>query len=446
MAFRVPDKNGMEDHTTPWWVVLLIAGILYGSWIPFDLSMTRLDSAWTHRFPPLGFPHSSLEDILVNIVVYVPVGLGLNLLIRRRRPVFLRSVFISVCMALSVSFVAECGQVLSASRAPSWIDVGVNAFGATLGALMEPFFLMLLHGVVVRARRTIAERPMMVAATVLSILWVMLSLTPFRFVPDTVELHDRFLLARWTLVPSVTWSAASVADLLQTAAPLMIACACLAREHVARRWSAWLAGISALKHAVMLIVVTEALRTFTVTEVFDLSRIPLMTAASALAIGLSLIHRPGVRRVVSPADMRINQGFLPTLALLGAAHLAAGLERWASTGDAIVPLFQRSLTLPFEALWRTSSLTAAGQMMATATRAGLLALVLMALIGGQRSARLPVLVALATTVGFAMIQWAGSEPGKATFDITGPMLAWITAVVAVRSYALLRPQLVRGDV
>ena len=38
-------------------VILLALGILYGSWIPFDLNLDRANLVLQRTIPPLGFPH-----------------------------------------------------------------------------------------------------------------------------------------------------------------------------------------------------------------------------------------------------------------------------------------------------------------------------------------------------------------------------------------------------
>lgn len=426
------------------WVALLTAGVLYGSWIPFDMSLSRAGDALRHKFPPLGFPRSSMDDVLVNIAVYVPLGIALFLAVGRRGRSAVARLFMAVNLATMVSFIAESGQVLCASRVPSWIDVMVNGCGATLGALIAPLVAAGARAGLRRFRDAIETQPMMVAASVLSILWMGLCLAPFRFVPNTVELHDRFLLARWTLLPKGLSNAASIITALQSAAPLMIACACLALGRVAQRWSVAHAAMSAVKHALVLSVAVEVMRTFTVTDAFDLSRIPVAVSAAALAVGLSFVPFGTVRRgSAAPCDLRINRGFFPTLALLGLAYAIVGLDRLISSGAGLESFLSPRLALPFESLWRTSTMNAAGQMLATAAKSGLLAMVLMALIGGQRAAKLPALVAVATALWVAAIQLSGSAARGAAFDLTGPMLAWVTAVIAIRTYLTLRPQLAR---
>jgi VanZ family protein len=107
------------------------------------------------------------KDVILNIAVYVPLGL-LAALKLRGRPALVRIVLpLLLCSGLSI-FV-ECVQVYDATRFPSAVDVITNTTGAVLGiatALLVPhWFLGPLRWAGTRVRRA-------PAASLLTAAWV----------------------------------------------------------------------------------------------------------------------------------------------------------------------------------------------------------------------------------------------------------------------------------
>lgn len=366
-------------------LVLVALGICYGSWIPFDFELSRLPLLLEHRFPPLGLPRFDLEDALVNVLIYLPVGIITGL---RGGRVFR--------IALTLSVVAEAVQELLPARSPSWIDVGLNVSGAAVGYRLGPW----VGGVTVRilevARKAVADRPMSALANAMTVLWAALALSPFDFVPNTVELHDRFLSAKWSLLPDVPSSPVKAFEIAALGAPLMIAAACLSLDRRSQGWGRGAAFLSGVRHAVVVGTIVEVLQIFSLDRRFELSGAVWALLAGVWGSGTALMSE-GLLKATAKAAPRLNRAFLPTAALLGTAYLAvlpslvfgdAGREFEFREGWPVV-------SAPFERLWSLSVVHAAGEAAGMLAQGGLVALLLMAVIGGRRASRHPLLTSAA---------------------------------------------------
>jgi VanZ family protein len=125
-------------------VVLLVA---YGSLYPFDFHSSHLGASplWLlfHSWPP-AFDRSVLVDIVLNILIYLPVGLFGSLSIGKRR---------SILLAAALSASIEVLQLFDDSRLCSTLDLISNIAGGAAGA-----WLARLYGT--RVARLLAESPM----------------------------------------------------------------------------------------------------------------------------------------------------------------------------------------------------------------------------------------------------------------------------------------------
>lgn len=92
------------------------------------------------RFLSAPWPHYiTLEDVLVNIVAYVPLGfLVARALMRRVRPV--AAVSAAALFACATSIAMETTQMFLPTRIASNVDVLTNSLGGLLGALLAPLF------------------------------------------------------------------------------------------------------------------------------------------------------------------------------------------------------------------------------------------------------------------------------------------------------------------
>jgi glycopeptide antibiotics resistance protein len=100
---------------------------------PFDLSCRN--PSWLTGRPSLrvGWGRSSVSDVLLNALLFMPFGFGLSHVLSWRRlagPTALAVVF-GACVTLS--YTIEVLQQCLPARFPAWRDVLANSFGGVLG-------------------------------------------------------------------------------------------------------------------------------------------------------------------------------------------------------------------------------------------------------------------------------------------------------------------------
>lgn len=123
-------------RTQRWLCVGVLTLILYGTvgpvagyagpWFvpPAHWSWTLAAQSW------------SANDALTNLVVYIPVGVALRLLLRRRGMAAFWDLSGAIALACCLSYLAECVQQAVPARCADLHDVYTNAAGATLGVLI----------------------------------------------------------------------------------------------------------------------------------------------------------------------------------------------------------------------------------------------------------------------------------------------------------------------
>ena len=124
---------------SPWVLAsIVLIALVYGSLIPFGFDGTRGLSA--PRFEALPTGQSSIgvpfafSDLIVNLLLYVPLGITLRLALRRRRWGVVPEVLATVLVCLCVSFGVELLQGLMPARVASLNDVAMNTAGGLVGA------------------------------------------------------------------------------------------------------------------------------------------------------------------------------------------------------------------------------------------------------------------------------------------------------------------------
>ena len=130
-------------------ILLVVIGlILYGSLYPWQYrpgppGLTPVDvllRSWPAKIGP-----SDFSDIVVNLLIYVPVGLFAFLALQQRGRTRLRWVLPGI-LALALSTAVELTQVFDVSRFPSLLDVLDNTLGGLIGTLLGFVFRDSLSG------------------------------------------------------------------------------------------------------------------------------------------------------------------------------------------------------------------------------------------------------------------------------------------------------------
>ncbi len=425
------------------WLFGALAALLYGSLLPFDVDPEAL--RWVNGFGLLqvSFAATTREDLITNVLVYVPIGLAVVLCGRRARSSRVSRIVAAVFLGALVSLFAESAQTAIASRVASWVDVCLNIFGTALGAAVGASVQVPLARWRRRLRSRLAGRPFATGASLLSAGLLLYHLAPFDFVTDTAALRASFLRARWDLTTlrapaagQLPW-AMLVAQL--TAAAWFAGLAyvtVLARRHAGHHPAH--AFASAIQNAFVLIVVIEFMELFTSTQRFDLASIVLRLAGSTLGAWSAafLLDTATRSRWMARPAVAMPTAILVFLGLFQVAMLllsCASPVDWSRLDKGGV----RVHWMPFEGLWHQPMASAAHQAVSLLLLYGALAITLTLLLR-----RVHVRPAwLVTTVGVTILA-AGAEGLRAVTttgiaDVTDPVLALVATVIFGRGVASL---------
>ena len=102
-----------------------------GWWIPPEEIRTFLSAPWPR--------YITLEDVVVNVAAYVPLGFLLARAYMAKLPMR-RAVLVAAGLALVTSVAMECIQMFMSARIASNVDVLTNGLGGLIGALAAPLF------------------------------------------------------------------------------------------------------------------------------------------------------------------------------------------------------------------------------------------------------------------------------------------------------------------
>jgi VanZ family protein len=194
-----------------WWPAIACSALLlYGSLLPFDINPPALTWADGFGLSRIGFHDASLEDAVVNLLIYLPLGLSVaaGISVRRARRTSAEApplekgglgggrIVIAVALSAAFSIAIEAMQTLSPSHVASWTDVALNTLGAAIGALLAVGLDARMHSMIRRLAQALTDRPFNTAAFVLTLGLFAYNLAPFDFVTTTRDLHASFGRAR----------------------------------------------------------------------------------------------------------------------------------------------------------------------------------------------------------------------------------------------------------
>lgn len=278
-----------------------ILAIVYGTLVPFNFQWHR-PMAWPlPLLPPRG------GDALANVLVYVPMGIFLRLLLRRRGSWWLTEWAASVALAAGLSYGTELLQSFLPTRVPSLTDTVFNATGACVGVAIAPAFQRWLRQFHAWVYLAIRLQPFSAACGLVTTCIVVYALAPFDVHPTPGHvlaalgrLHVSLLagLGRYDLPGAEVvdkWGAASAYGVL---AFLLVMAARESNHGVLS--SVW----TGLSRACCLAMAVEAVQLFTVSHVADWRDVELAAVLSlvgSLAAFVLVWRRPMAH--LDPAGM-----------------------------------------------------------------------------------------------------------------------------------------------
>jgi VanZ family protein len=164
-----------------------------GWWVPPEEIRQFLTAGWPR--------YITVEDVIVNIGAYVPLGFLLARSFMRRVP-HRRAVVLAMFTSFAVSVAMESAQMFMPSRIASNVDVLTNSIGGVIGALAAPMFS---PSRLIGARLTRLRREWFVYGAsadlgiVLLCLWIATQLHPTSQLFGTGNLRNTFDLPVWVI-------------------------------------------------------------------------------------------------------------------------------------------------------------------------------------------------------------------------------------------------------
>jgi VanZ family protein len=164
-----------------------------GWWIPPEEIRHFLTAPWPR--------YITLEDVLINIAAYVPLGFlfARALMPRLRTP---RAVLSGAALACLTSVMMEAAQMFIPARVASNVDVLANGIGGLIGALAAPLFSP-TRGLGMRLKRVrsawFVYGPGADVGLVLLGLWLVTQLHPTAQLFGTGNLRDTFDVPGWII-------------------------------------------------------------------------------------------------------------------------------------------------------------------------------------------------------------------------------------------------------
>ncbi len=130
-------NRNSDPKILPHWAVILVAGsvlaVFIATLLPFNFTPIASDLETSVRS---FFLHpSSLNDLIGNVIFFLPFGFGLACLSRQRGFNHLETVLITVFLSSALSLTVETLQLFLPSRSSSVIDICTNTTGGFLGTI-----------------------------------------------------------------------------------------------------------------------------------------------------------------------------------------------------------------------------------------------------------------------------------------------------------------------
>ncbi len=455
---RIPSGHGFQDYSageaqaaTPaplsiLWAMAAAGAILYGSLIPFQFDWSVLLSGHGLLLNQLSWVSTTTEDVITNIVVYLPLGLALIWcgLARRANPIV--RIAIATCVGTLLSVVAETLQVGLSARVTSLTDVVLNIFGTTLGAMFAVIFSATVLTSPQRLRDALASRPFATTAWVLTIGLMIYGLAPLNFVTNTAELHESFRQARWSLVTPRSIDLAdppfrALAHEISGAAWFGLLAFVMSLGHRERQRSALSATISAIMHGMTVAILIELLQLFSRVHTFDIASLVLRSSMAVFGAWCAIV----AWKLTTLTDLdqrvrdRIRFGALAVLATFEVVVILLFTLRPTLLSlnlGALEPV----AWIPFESLWHRPFSIAVAEALQTVATFGALSLTLgiaLRYVGFNS----PWALAGSVVVVFAgVVELIGCFTLSHSGDATGPVLAVVAVILTKAAYESLFPQ------
>ncbi len=124
-------------HLANFFIVVSVLAVLGTTLYPFDFTTEDMDKRWSPFVSPKVESLQSIkDDVVTNVVLFLPIGVSLGILLVRRRMKFFAGFLAATLGGALLSLAVEVLQLLLPFRYASFVDVATNTAGAAIGYLV----------------------------------------------------------------------------------------------------------------------------------------------------------------------------------------------------------------------------------------------------------------------------------------------------------------------
>lgn len=432
-ASEPPTQNSQPSRSIigfgAWsWIAALL--VIYGSLIPFDFHIPSFRARLVTVVHSLNVHTSQLDDFVINVLLYVPLG-ALFALARRKNRSISRSVLPSIALAGLISIAVETLQIFLPARVPSIMDVILNISGASIGALVVYLCAACWIRMMDRVIAEFDRQPSHVLAIVITCALLLQAALPFDFISTTSGLHDVFRRASQlslglsAAIPSQT----PTAMISHIAIAGWFALLGFLTSQNEKHDSPGSSILAAAWRAAILVFLMEMIGLFRSSHAFDAATVFLRILAAAFGAWCAAFvwntghsFRTLRRSNHVPLGWLVVSGCVLALTIIG--DRSSGTH--AVAGHASIASFE--IRMPFEALWRASTATCVPTLFIGLMDYAALSAITIAILR-RVEMRGPHFWSVLLNLTVAMAQSMHSFSLHQVFDFTMPILAGFTALL-----------------
>lgn len=427
------------------WPLIVAGGILYGSLLPFRFDVASLRSTPWLSLLPSTLRFTTLDDVITNLIVYIPLGLAIVLCARLPRgAALLTRVMVATACGAALSVLAETLQRALPIRVSSLADVALNTIGTGIGAIVGAVLSIVITRTSSAWRTAWHTAPFGLFTAALTVGLLLFGLMPFDFVTDSASLHESFRRAQWSLTEIRPLSPgtppfAPFAAQYAAAAWFALLGYLGARARRERSYTTTWAWAAAMKHGVTIVCLIEGMQLFTRSHQFDAASMVLRSLAVAFGAWVAVTADGwSVQREQSSRLPRIP---VPVLVALTIGQLIALLL--PSFDPALMTMANADIGtvgwLPFEALWHRSIGPASAELFGSLVVFVALAGTTAALLTGLRMRRIWSGTLISVTLAACSVEVMQLCTIGRHADITGPALAAFSVFLVARLPSIVAP-------
>ena len=180
----------LRRSTIRWIALVWIGLVLWGTVGPLGTDTKPWivpvpEYRWIPPIVPLS--SASYNDIFTNVLVYLPLGVALGLLLRRRGGIWAVEASMAMVLAVTLSYSTEFAQQFMPARTFDRVDLFVNSGAALFGCLLAPLAQRLLrrgHEILFVNRR---QKPWLTSAWIMTAIVFVLMTMPWDFHKPSLE-------------------------------------------------------------------------------------------------------------------------------------------------------------------------------------------------------------------------------------------------------------------